>query len=206
MDGQEKRQRNVKYVELNLKLKMELKNKFILDACCSVKAMWYNKSHSNAVYIDIREEKDGFMGYGRKEGIHPDYVMDFRKMDFPDKSFKLVVFEPPHLKTLGETSYFKKKFGCLNAETWQTDIKQAFNECWRVLEDYGILIFKWSDNEIPFHRVLRFAPVEPLFGNTTNYKATSVTKWFCFMKIPKATGGVFTQAPQDKTEVQPPNK
>jgi len=41
--------------------------KFILDACCSVKAMWYNKKHPNTVYIDIRKEPSGFLGYGRKE-------------------------------------------------------------------------------------------------------------------------------------------
>ena len=57
---------------------MDLRNKFILDACCSVKAMWYNKTHPNAVYIDIREEPSGFMK-GRRESIKPDYIMDFRQ-------------------------------------------------------------------------------------------------------------------------------
>ena len=108
-------------------MKMELKNKFILDACCSVKAMWYNKNHPNTVYIDIREEPSGFMK-GRRENIKPDYIMDFRQMEFPDNSFKLVVFEPPHLSKLGKTSLFRKRFGCLEAETWQSDIKQAFKE------------------------------------------------------------------------------
>lgn len=159
--------------------------KLILDACCSVKAMWYNKKHPNAVYIDIRKEPSGFLGYGRKEELNPDFIMDFRKMDFPDKTFKLVVFEPPHLKTLGKNSYFRKKFGCLEAETWQDDLKKGFSECWRVLEDCGILIFKWSDNEISFKEVLKLINYEPLFYNTSNNKATSVTKWFCFMKIPK---------------------
>ena len=148
---------------------MELKNKFILDACCSVKAMWYNKNHPNTVYIDIREEESGFMK-GRRENIKPDYIMDFRRMEFPDKSFKLVVFEPPHLSKLGKTSLFRKRFGCLEAETWQNDIKQAFNECWRVLEDYGTLIFKWSNSEIPFKKILKLAPTEPLFYNTLTTK------------------------------------
>lgn len=162
-----------------------MKNKFILDACCSVKAMWYNKNHPNVVYIDIRKELPGFVKQRPNQKVNPDFVMDFRKMDFLDKSFKLVVFEPPHLKSLGETSLFRKKFGCLNAETWQGDLKQGFKECWRVLEDYGVLIFKWSDSEIPFNKVLRLIPHNPLFYNTTNYKATFVTKWFCFMKIPE---------------------
>ena len=163
----------------------KLKNKFILDACCSVKAMWNNKDHPNAVYIDIRKEPSGFLGYGRKEKLDPTYVMDFRKMNFPDKSFKLVVFEPPHLKTLGKTSYFRNKFGCLDKNTWQDDLQKGFAECWRVLDDYGTLVFKWSNNEIKFKEVLKLIPYEPLFRNTTNNKSTSVTKWFCFMKIPE---------------------
>jgi len=46
-----------------------------------------------------------------EEELNPDYIMDFRKMNFPDKVFKLVVFEPPHLRSLGKNSYFRKKFG-----------------------------------------------------------------------------------------------
>ena len=156
----------------------------VLDACCSVKAMWYNKQDSRAVFMDIRKEDSGFLGYGRNEEISPDVVMDFRMMGYKDEMFKLVVLEPPHLLTLSKTSYFRKKFGCLNAETWQADLTMAFKECWRVLEDYGVLIFKWSDNEIPFKKVLKYAPTTPLFFNITNNKANSVTKWFCFMKIP----------------------
>ena len=163
----------------------ELKNKFILDACCSVKAMWYNKKHPNVVYIDIRKEPAGFLGYGRKEELNQDFIMDFRKMDFPDKAFKLVVFDPPHLSKLGKTSLFRNKFGCLNPETWQNDLKKGFKECWRVLDNYGTLVFKWSNSEIPFKKVLSLIEEKPLFYNTTNYKSTSVTKWFCFMKIPK---------------------
>lgn len=75
-------------------------------------------------------------------------------------------------------------FGYLNAETWQDDLKKGFAECWRVLDDFGTLVFKWSNSEIPFKKALELIPHKPLFYNTTNYKATSKTKWFCFMKIP----------------------
>jgi len=160
------------------------KDKLILDACCGGKMMWNNKNHPNAVYIDIRKESKGHIYQVQNHEVSPDYIMDFRTLEFPDASFKLVVFEPPHLTTLGETSLFRKKFGCLNAMTWQKDLKCGFNECWRVLEDYGTLIFKWSDNEIPFKDVLKLGPCEPLFQNITNSSNTSNTMWFCFMKIP----------------------
>jgi len=147
--------------------------------------MWTNKNHPNVLFADIREEPNGFMGYGRKEGIHPDKIMDFRNMDLPSKCMKLVVFESPHLSKLGKTSLFRKKFGCLEPQSWQEDIKKGFSECFRVLEDYGVLVFKWSNSEIPFKEVLSLTEYKPLFYNTTNYKATSVTKWFCFMKTPE---------------------
>lgn len=147
--------------------------------------MWYNKNHPNTLYMDIRKEEKGYIQQRPNQEVNPDVIGDFRKMSFKDKSFKLVVFEPPHLKSLGKNSLFRKKFGCLNAETWQSDLQRGFGECWRVLDNYGTLIFKWSDSEVPFKEVLKLIDEEPLFYNTTNYKATSVTKWFCFMKIPK---------------------
>jgi len=162
-------------------------NKFILDACCGVKYMWKNKNHPNVVYNDIRTEEEGFIPFKntKKLSVKPNTNYDFRNMGFKDKSFKLVVFEPPHLASLGENSKFRKIYGCLNKETWKEDIKKGFEECLRVLDDYGILEFKWSDYEIPFREVINLFPIEPLFMNITNYKATSTTKWFCFMKIPE---------------------
>jgi len=165
----------------------QMSDKFILDPCCSVRAMWMDKKHPNVLYTDIRDEDSGFLGYGRKEELKPDRIMDFRKMDLKDSCMKLVVFEPPHLSKLGKTSYFRKKFGALEPETWQNDLKRGFNECWRVLEDYGVLIFKWSDSEIPFKKVLALIEHKPLFANTSNNKATSVTKWFCFMNLANST-------------------
>jgi len=161
-----------------------MKNKFILDACCGPKAMWKNKNHPNVIYIDNRKEEKGFLGYGRKEDLNPDFVMDFRELEFPDRSFKLIVWDPPHLSKLGKTSLFRNKFGALDPETWEEDLAKGFGEIWRCLDDCGVLIFKWSDSEIKFKDVLKLFPEEPLFYNTTNYKSTSVTKWFCFMKIP----------------------
>ena len=164
-----------------------LSKKFILDACCGVKYMWYNKNHPNVIYNDIRQEEKGFIPFNNTKNlsVNPDVIMDFRKLDFPDKSFKLVVFEPPHLSSLGKNSKFRKIYGALDKETWKEDIRKGFEECLRVLDDYGILEFKWSDYEIKFKEVLALFSIQPLFGNTTNYKATSKTKWFCFMKIPK---------------------
>ncbi len=160
---------------------MNLKNKFILDACCGGRMFWFNKRHPNTLYIDKRIAQKGHRKHRPNHEVKPDIIMDFRSMDFPDSSFKLIVWDPPHLKSLGETSDMRKTFGCLNNETWQSDLKRGFDECWRVLEDNGILIFKWNESEILVKDILKILKREPLFGHPTGSK--SKTHWFCFMKI-----------------------
>lgn len=161
-----------------------MKDKFILDACCGAREMWFNKNHPVTIYIDIRKEEKGFSKYHKRLEIKPDKIMDFRRLEFKDNTFKLVVLDPPHLKNLTETSMMKEKYGQLNKETWPADLKKGFEECWRVLEDYGILIFKWNDHDIKFEKVLNLFSVRPLFGTITKARKFSCTKWFCFMKIP----------------------
>ena len=168
--------------------KIDLTNKFILDACCSGREMWFNKKHPNTIYIDIREEEKGFIKERPNFCIKPDIVMDFRKLKFPDKSFKLVVWDPPHMKARKLTGVMVKKYGGLIPETWQSDLKRGFKEIWRVLEDYGVLIFKWNNYHIKFKKVLSLFPIEPLFGNISTNTPKSQTKWFCFMKIPESVG------------------
>jgi hypothetical protein len=151
--------------------------------------MWYDKHHPNAIYIDNRIAHKGHIQKGFNPGheVMPDYLMDFRHMAFKDKSFKMVVFDPPHLSTLTESSIMRKKFGCLNAETWQDDLKRAFDECWRVIDDYGVLIIKWNDIEIPYKSLLDKFSEQPLFMNITAgnkaLKTGNRSYWFCFMKV-----------------------
>ena len=169
------------------------KDKFILDACCGGRMMWVNKHHPNVIYIDNRTEEKGFVKQRHNFDVQPDIVMDFRNIEFPDNSFKLVVWDPPHGLTFSDTSIMKKKFGCLNAETWQSDFSRGFKELWRLLEDYGILIFKWNDIEIPYKKVLSLFEEKPLFMNISAGPKTMKQKghrsyWFCFMKIPKGAG------------------
>ena len=146
---------------------------------------WFDKQHPNAIYIDNRTAEKNHIGHGYNPNheVKPDILMDFRELNFPDKTFRLVVFDPPHLHSLTETSIIRKKFGALNPETWQADLKKGFNECWRVLADYGILVFKWHEAEIPLAEVLKCFDKIPLFGHPSGSK--SKTHWLCFMKIPE---------------------
>lgn len=159
-----------------------LDDKLILDACCGGRMFWFNKNHPNAFYIDKREEEDFQTGKGvdnRHRAIKPDKVMDFRDMDLPSNHFHLVVFDPPHLK-IGRKSYFGQIYGVLE-DTWTDDLRLGFSECFRVLKNNGVLIFKWNESDIPLRRILELTPVKPLFGHRSG--KSQKTHWVAFMKF-----------------------
>lgn len=140
---------------------------------------WFDKENPNVLFGDIRNEEH-ILCDGRALNIHPDIQIDFRDMPFEDNSFKLVVFDPPHLKTLGKSSWMAKKYGVLSY-TWRDDIKRGFDECMRVLEPYGILIFKWNESEIKAKTIIEISELTPLFGHTTGRQSKTI--WMAFMKL-----------------------
>ena len=155
----------------------------ILDACCGGRCFWFDKHQENTVYIDNRVANKGHIqkGFNPNHEVKPDILMNFTTMGFRDNTFRMVVWDPPHTLRLKETSILKKKYGCLQAETWQYNLKKGFDECWRVLKDSGVLIFKWSEPEIKLKKVLGLFSRAPLFGHSTFSKTK--THWLCFMKI-----------------------
>lgn len=87
----------------------------VLDPCCGSRMMWFDKNNPEAVFGDKRKEihllKD--RKYLRKLEITPDVVMDFTNIPFPDNTFAVVVFDPPHLERVGEKSWLAKKIRCV---------------------------------------------------------------------------------------------
>lgn len=152
--------------------------KKILDACCSARQFWFNKNHPSAIFVDQRRE-DLTLSDGRTLHINPDIVCDFRSMPFASNSFYLVVFDPPHIKNLGNNSNFGKRFGSLD-EGWQSLLRDGFQECWRVLKPNGTLIFKWNETSIPTSQVLKLFPVDPVIGHKSGKMAK--TQWLTFFK------------------------
>jgi len=176
--------------------------KLILDATAGLRMMWFDKDHPNVIYLDERTDEEldaahlrklkaaGYPGRKRRHFKTPTVMGDFRKLDFPDERFKLIVWDPPFRCYHGKSGIFSEQYGRLQKETWPDDIRRGASELWRVLQGFGVLIFKWNDNEISFRSVLRLFPVEPLFGQITGgAKARRGkrchTAWFCFMKLPK---------------------
>ena len=151
----------------------------ILDAACGSKMFWFERDNPDVLFIDIRKEEH-ILCDGREFKINPDVIMDFTNMEFPDRRFKLIVFDPPHLNTLGKSSWMAKKYGVL-PEDWKPIIKDGLNECWRVLAKDGVLIFKWSDVDIKVSDVLKLVNFKPLFGHRTMINNRTI--WLCFMKI-----------------------
>ena len=77
---------------------------------------------------------------------------------------------------VGEKSWLAKKYGQLGSN-WKEDIRQGFKECFRVLESYRVLIFKWNEEQIKLSEILKLTNVKALFGNKR-----AKTHWLVFMK------------------------
>ena len=164
---------------LDVEILREMKGdrvKPILDACCGSRMFWFDKQNPDVVFMDNRVLEDTLCD-GRKLVIKPNVLADFRAIPYNDKTFKLVVFDPPHLLRAGKNSWLAKKYGVL-AETWPQDIRQGFDECMRVLDDYGVLVFKWNEEQIKQREVLRAIGRRPLFGDRRGK-----THWMVFMKL-----------------------
>lgn len=158
-----------------------MKNKLVLDPCSGSRMFWFDKENPIAVFGDIREEEHTLCD-GRELKIAPDVIMDFTNLPYEDNTFKLVVFDPPHLKNLGKESWMAKKYGVLGYD-WENDLTRGFNECMRVLDLHGTLIFKWNDNQIKVSKLLELFGQQPLFGHKSGKQAN--THWMCFMKLNK---------------------
>ena len=160
--------------------------KKILDVTCGSRTIWFNKNHPAAIYCDVRDEEcTGVWKSTNRDSertciVHPDVLCDFTDLPFPDNSFALVVFDPPHLRHIGENAWMRKKYGQLG-ENWREMLHDGFHECMRVLKPDGVLIFKWAETQIPAADVWAAIGERPLFGHHSGKK--SQTFWGCFMKL-----------------------
>lgn len=115
--------------------------------------------------------------------VKPDILGDFTNMPYPDNYFKMVVFDPPHLKKTSDketaSGWQMIKYGYLG-QGWQETIRKGFAECFRVLAKYGFLIFKWNETDIPLSKILELTDQKPIFGHKSGKRSN--THWICFMK------------------------
>lgn len=154
----------------------------ILDACCGGKMFYFDKNDNRVLFQDVRTMETTLCD-GRHFEVKPDIVADFTDMPYPDNSFSMVVFDPPHLKYIGSqkeaTGYQMIKYGSL-PKYWREIMAKGFAECFRVLKPGVFLIFKWNETDIKVSEVLSLTPEKPVFGHKSG--KLSKTHWICFMK------------------------
>ncbi|PRA13299.1 SAM-dependent methyltransferase [Arthrobacter sp. MYb211] len=154
-------------------------SKPVLDPASGSRMFYFDPADSRVLFGDIRSEEHVLCD-GRALSITPDVYMDFRELPFPDESFRVVVFDPPHLVKAGPKSWQAAKYGRLNVETWREDLTAGFTECFRVLKPEGVLIFKWNETQIKVREILALTDQKPLIGHMSG-KAMK-THWLTFMK------------------------
>lgn len=168
----------------------------ILDACCGGKMFYFDKHDDRVLFQDIRDF-DTTLCDGRAFSVHPDVCADFTNMPYPDASFSMVVFDPPHLlRNVGKskfadiygslnpkatpTGYQQIKYEALPNTDWRDMLRQGFIEYFRVLKPGGYLIFKWNETDIKVSEILKLTTEKPIFGHISGKRSN--THWICFMK------------------------
>lgn len=159
--------------------------RMVLDVACGSRMFHFDKENPAVVFGDIRSESHTLCD-GRALNVEPDTLLDFRHLPFADETFRVVIFDPPHLVRVGKKSWTFAKYGGL-APTWRDDLAAGFSECFRVLAPYGVLIFKWNETQIPVSQILALTPHAPLIGHRSGRQAK--THWVTFLKEPSCDGG-----------------
>jgi len=152
--------------------------------------MWLNRRNPDVIYGDQRSETIAVTdrSHGKQDGqrtlqIEPDSIMDFRNLPYPDQSFSLIAFDPPHLVRAGPRSWLAAKYGKLSAD-WREDLAAGFRECFRVLKLDGTLVFKWNETQVKLSEILPLSPHPPLFGQISG--RAGMTHWLVFMHPPNS--------------------
>lgn len=150
----------------------------ILDATCAYRGFWLEKHNKDTIYIDIRPE------------VKPDIVASCTSTPFADKTFDLILFDPPH-KNMGyaKTSNSKKRnemadrYGTANSKERMDLVKGAFMEFKRILKDDGIVLFKWSSVGTKFSKIIKLrGDFVPMFAQNFNKIKSYETTWMALRK------------------------
>lgn len=154
-------------------------NRPVLDPASGSRMFYFDKQDERVIFGDIRSEEHVLVD-GRTLTVRPDIEMDFRDLPFADGTFRIVIFDPPHLVRVGDTAWMGKKYGKLDPLNWRHDLSLGFSECFRVLAPHGVLIFKWNETQIPVSQILALTPHAPLVGHRSGKAAK--THWVTFLK------------------------
>ncbi len=144
----------------------------ILDLSAGRRAVWFNKNHPFAMYLDKRAE------------VNPTIVCDTRKIPTEvGDDYDLVVWDPPHCNT-GKNSNMAKAYGHHTTAEILDTIEKTAVETHRVTKPNALMAFKWNTHDIRLERVFNLMPHwEPLFGHLTKDGPRSQTYWVMFRRL-----------------------
>ncbi len=142
----------------------------ILDLTAGRRAVWYDKNHPMACYVDKRSE------------VNPTIVADNTALPIPTGAdFDLVVFDPPHLNC-GKNSNMSRVYGHHTTKEILAMVEGAAKEAHRVTRSGATMALKWNNHDISLQRVFNLMPQwEPLFGHMTKDGPRSQTYW-CMLR------------------------
>lgn len=145
----------------------------ILDLSAGNRAIWYDKQHPLAVYLDKRPE------------VKPDIVCDTRAIpEIAGSGYDLVCWDPPHMNC-GPNSNMSKVYGYSTTAEILDTIEKTGREAHRVTREDALMAFKWNTHDIKLERVFKLLPQwEPLFGHLTKDGPRSQTYWVMFRRLP----------------------
>ena len=133
--------------------------------------MWWDKSHPDVLYMDKRVVPPGSIVQQPMWAVEPDLVADYTALPFPDETFEMVVYDPPHAPIT--TGIIASKYGTM---TDLDEITAGLRECLRVSR--GWVVFKWSEAPFPVGEVINRLGVQPMFGHTTAKSGSTI--WCVF--------------------------
>lgn len=138
----------------------------ILDLTAGNRAIWYDKKHPFATFLDVRPE------------VEPDVVCDTKAIPhFIGKDFDLVVYDPPHMNC-GPNSNMAKNYGHWTNEQIRENIRHTQVEAHRVSKVGALMALKWNDHDIKLQTVFSLLTHwEPLFGHLVKNGPHSQTYW-----------------------------
>ncbi len=144
----------------------------ILDLSAGKRAIWFNKNHPLAMYLDKRAE------------VNPTIVCNTNEIpESAGSGFNLICWDPPHMN-VGHVSNMAKAYGHhTTAEILET-IEKTGREAHRVSETNALMALKWNNHDIRLQRVFDLLPGwEPLFGHLTKNGPGSQTYWVMLRRL-----------------------
>jgi hypothetical protein len=141
----------------------------ILDLSAGNRAVWFDKNHRDAVYVDIRPE------------VEPMIVADARALPAEvGDGFDLIVFDPPH-KNNGASGKMTHNYGHWTHEQIRDIVIGSAKEAHRVSRADALMAFKWNDHSRKLKDALIWISPwwEPLFGHGVSgqHRHVGMTSW-----------------------------